>query len=70
MLGAYVADTYWGRYKTISVSLGIAMLGHILLVISALPGVIQHPSGALAAFIVALVVMGVGTGRSHLQAVS
>lgn len=30
--GAYIADTYWGRYKTICVAIGIAIIGHILMV--------------------------------------
>jgi len=62
LFGAYVADTYWGRYKTVCVSVGIAIFGHILLIIPALPGVIEHSDGALACFVVALVIMGVGTG--------
>lgn len=35
--GAYIADTYWGRYKTVCVSVAIAMLGHIIMIISAIP---------------------------------
>lgn len=62
LFGAYVADTYWGRYKTVCVSLGIAIFGHILLIVSAVPGVIEHSDGALACFVVALVIMGFGTG--------
>ena len=62
LFGAYVADTYWGRFKTISVAVGIALFGHILLIISAVPGVINHPDGALACFVIALVTMGLGTG--------
>jgi len=61
LFGAYVADTYWGRFKTISVSVFIALVGHIILVISAVPGVIQH-KGAVGAFIVAILVTGLGTG--------
>jgi proton-dependent oligopeptide transporter, POT family len=37
-------------------------VGHILLVISAIPGVIEHRDGALACFLVAIIIMGVGTG--------
>lgn len=62
LFGAYVADTYWGRFKTISVAVGIALFGHILLIISAVPGVIEHPDGALGCFVVALIIMGIGTG--------
>lgn len=62
LFGAYIADTYWGRYKTICVSVAIALFGHVLLIISAVPGVIDHPDGALACFVIALIVMGLGTG--------
>ncbi|KAK6349409.1 hypothetical protein TWF696_005694 [Orbilia brochopaga] len=62
LFGAYIADTYWGRYKTICVAVAVAMVGHILLVVSAVPTVIDHPDGALGCFAVALIVMGVGTG--------
>lgn len=62
LFGAYVADTYWGRYKTICVALGIAIFGHGLLVISALPAVIEKPNGAVGCFSIALIIMGIGTG--------
>jgi len=59
LFGAYIADTYWGRYKTVCVAVFITLIGHILLVISAVPGVIEK-SGAIGAFSVALIVMGLG----------
>jgi len=62
LFGAYIADTRWGRFKTICVAVGIALFGHILLIISSVPGVIEHSHGALACFIIAIVTMGVGTG--------
>lgn len=62
LFGAYIADTRWGRFKTVCVSVGIAMVGHILLVISAIPPVIVNSNGALACFVIAIVVMGLGTG--------
>jgi POT family proton-dependent oligopeptide transporter len=61
LLGAYLADQYWGRYKTISYALVIDIIGHIILIISAVPGVIQS-DGALGAMIVAIIVIGFGTG--------
>lgn len=61
LLGAYIADTYWGRYKTVCYAVAIALFGHILLIISGVPGVIDG-SGAKGAFIVSLIVMGFGTG--------
>lgn len=62
LFGAYVADTYWGRFKTISVSVVIAMVGHVLLIISAVPGVIEKSNAALAVFVIAILTMGLGTG--------
>ncbi|KAK6362359.1 hypothetical protein TWF730_006053 [Orbilia blumenaviensis] len=62
LFGAYVADTYWGRYKTICVAVAVAMVGHVLLVVSAVPTVIDHPDGALGCFAVAIIIMGIGTG--------
>lgn len=59
LLGAYIADTYWGRFKTICVAVVIALIGHVILIVSALPGVIEYKSAA-GVFIVALIVMGFG----------
>ncbi|KAF3940644.1 hypothetical protein ABW19_dt0200252 [Dactylella cylindrospora] len=62
ILGAYVADRYWGRYKTIMWSIGFAMVGHVLLVISAVPQVIAQPKAAFGVMVLGIVVMGGGTG--------
>ncbi|KAJ4982720.1 POT family protein [Stagonosporopsis vannaccii] len=62
LLGAWIADTYLGRYKTILYSVIIAEIGHIILVVSAIPSVLDNQQGALACFIVGLLVMGLGTG--------
>ncbi|KAI9369163.1 PTR2-domain-containing protein [Aspergillus egyptiacus] len=70
LLGAFLADQYWGRYRTIMLSIAAAMVGHIILIISALPPVIKNPNGAIAAFSIGLVIMGVGTGgfKSNISA--
>lgn len=62
LLGAYMADEHWGRFKTILVAIGIALVGHLVLIISAIPPVIGHPEGAIACFSIGLVIMGMGTG--------
>jgi proton-dependent oligopeptide transporter, POT family len=62
LLGAWVADAHWGRYKTISVALGIDIIGHIIVVISAIPPVITTQHGSLACLIIAILVIGFGTG--------
>jgi POT family proton-dependent oligopeptide transporter len=61
LLGAYIADTYLGRYNTVCVAVVIALIGHILLVVAAVPGVIET-QGAMGCYVVALIVMGFGTG--------
>ncbi|KAL2004150.1 hypothetical protein VTN02DRAFT_6247 [Thermoascus thermophilus] len=62
LLGAYMADQYWGRFRTIMVSIGVALVGHVILVVSAIPSVIARPGGSIACFTIGLVIMGVGTG--------
>lgn len=62
LVGGYLADAHWGRFKTINIAVGIAIVGHILLIISAIPAVIQMPDGALACFSIAIIIMGLGTG--------
>jgi POT family proton-dependent oligopeptide transporter len=62
LFGAYVADTYLGRFKTIVWSVVIALIGHVILTASAAPHVMAHPHGALAAFVIGLIIMGIGTG--------
>ncbi|KAG5637406.1 hypothetical protein H0H81_004664 [Sphagnurus paluster] len=61
LLGAYIADTYLGRFNTICIAVAIALVGHIILIVSAVPGVIEH-SSAIGAFVVGLIVTGFGTG--------
>lgn len=62
LLGAYMADQYWGRFKTIQISIAIALVGHVILIISAIPPVIVHPTGAITAFSIGIVIMGIGVG--------
>lgn len=52
LFGAWVADSYLGRYKTIQYALGIDIIGHIILIISSLPAVIGNKDGSLAAMII------------------
>ncbi len=62
LFGAYVADSYLGRYKTIALALAIDILGHLILVVSAVPPVIKNPNGSIAAFAIGIIIMGIGTG--------
>jgi len=62
LFGAYVADSYLGRYRTIGSALCVDIVGHVFLIVSALPKVMDNSSGSLAAFILGILFMGVGTG--------
>ncbi|CAG8084446.1 unnamed protein product [Penicillium salamii] len=62
LAGAWVADQYWGRFRTIFSSIACALVGHTILIVSAIPKVIASPNGSIAAFTIGLVIMGVGTG--------
>ncbi|KAG8899287.1 hypothetical protein FRB99_006823 [Tulasnella sp. 403] len=62
LFGAYIADTRLGRFKTICWSVLIALIGHAIMIVSSVPTVIVHPNSALACFVIALIIMGVGTG--------
>ncbi|KIM46804.1 hypothetical protein M413DRAFT_263342 [Hebeloma cylindrosporum] len=61
LIGAYIADAHWGRFKTICWAVFIALIGHIILIVAAVPGVIEKKS-AIGPFVIALIVMGFGTG--------
>ncbi|POR37056.1 Dipeptide/tripeptide permease [Tolypocladium paradoxum] len=62
LFGAWIADAKWGRYKTISTALGIDLCGHLILIMSAIPPVIVNQGASLACLIVAIIVIGLGTG--------
>ena len=59
LVGAYIADAHWGRFKTICWAIFIALIGHIILIVSAIPGIIEKKS-AIGPFVIALIVMGLG----------
>ncbi|KAF7289765.1 Peptide/h+ symporter protein [Mycena indigotica] len=61
-LGAIIADTKWGRYKTISVFSIVIFLGHIILVGSATPDSLAKPNTALGLLILSIFVMAIGAG--------
>ena len=61
LLGAYIADTYWGRFKTAGFALFVALIGHVILIISAVLFTVDK-YGASLAFVVALIITGLGTG--------
>jgi proton-dependent oligopeptide transporter, POT family len=62
LFAGWIADTKWGRFKTIQVSIAVAMFGHIIIIVSAIPSVIANPNGALGCFSVGLIFFGIGVG--------
>lgn len=63
LFGAYVADTYWGRYKTICIALIVAITAHVIFIIAALPPIITtNKDGALGTFMLGIILLGIGTG--------
>ncbi|CCF38063.1 POT family protein [Colletotrichum higginsianum] len=63
LFGAWVADKYWGRYKTICISIAIDLVGHFILIAAAVPPVITKPAGnSLAALLVGMITIGFATG--------
>ncbi|KAK4050552.1 hypothetical protein OIO90_005019 [Microbotryomycetes sp. JL221] len=62
-LGAYIADTYLGRYKTIAWALLVAIIAHVIITCSAIPNLlVDNTKGALAVFLVGVIINGVGAG--------
>ncbi|ODQ81261.1 hypothetical protein BABINDRAFT_179772 [Babjeviella inositovora NRRL Y-12698] len=62
LLGAYIADSYWGKYKTIVVFSAVYMAGIAILFLSSLPAFSADASTSLAWFVLSIVVIGLGTG--------
>ncbi|KAL0064569.1 hypothetical protein AAF712_008514 [Marasmius tenuissimus] len=61
LLGGYIADAHLGRFNTVALGIGIALLGHVILIVSSVPGVVEK-SGAIGCFAIGMVVTGLGTG--------
>ncbi|KAG5358545.1 Peptide transporter PTR2 [Yarrowia sp. B02] len=62
LLGAYLADSKYGRFRTIWIGTVICGIGHVVIVIAGIPGIIEHVKPALGIFIAGLMIFAVGTG--------
>ncbi|KAK6455844.1 POT family-domain-containing protein [Scheffersomyces xylosifermentans] len=61
IFGGWLADTYWGKYKTIFFFCIIYIIGIFVLFITSLPAITSR-STALGGFITAIVIIGLATG--------
>ncbi|KAH6613874.1 POT family-domain-containing protein [Boeremia exigua] len=61
IIGAIIADEYLGRFNTIFIAIAFSIIGHILLIVSAIPSVLTS-GNAIAPFILGVIVLGFGTG--------
>ncbi|KAK8870085.1 hypothetical protein IAR55_000655 [Kwoniella newhampshirensis] len=62
IFGGIIADTKWGRFKTICVGTAVGAIAHVLLIIPALPSVIKHPDGSLGAFTISIIILAFAAG--------
>ncbi|EGW30914.1 uncharacterized protein SPAPADRAFT_72814 [Spathaspora passalidarum NRRL Y-27907] len=61
ILGGWLADTYWGKYKTITFACGVYLVGILILFLTSIPSINNHNS-ALGGFIVSIIIIGLATG--------
>ena len=57
LLGGYMADVHWGRFKTIVLACCAAIAGHTLLVLSSIPSIIVEPASSLALLVIGILVV-------------
>ncbi|TVY87383.1 Peptide transporter [Lachnellula willkommii] len=60
MFGGWLADAKWGRFRTICVGVAICGLGHVIMVIAALPSVLQA-GNAYAPFMISVYILAIGS---------
>ncbi|KAJ7266315.1 PTR2-domain-containing protein [Mycena rebaudengoi] len=61
ILGGIMADTKWGRFKTICIGTVIGAVAHIVLVVAGIPSVIAGGK-AIAPFVISILLLALGTG--------
>lgn len=61
ILGGIIADTKWGRYKTICIGTAISFIAHVILLVAAIPSVI-HGGHSIIPFIISILILALGTG--------
>ncbi|KAE8447034.1 hypothetical protein EG329_011169 [Mollisiaceae sp. DMI_Dod_QoI] len=59
IFGGWLADAHWGRFKTICIGVAICGIAHIIMIISAIPSIIQA-GHAIGPFALSLYLLAVG----------
>lgn len=62
LFGGYLADTAWGRWKTIQWGVVFGGISHVLFIIAAAPSVIANGKAGLALCILAIFTLAFGSG--------
>ncbi|CAO2656459.1 Nn.00g052620.m01.CDS01 [Neocucurbitaria sp. VM-36] len=62
LLGAFVADQYLGRYRTLQWANVVTIVAHLVLVVAAAPQIITHASLSLTLYILGVMLLGLGFG--------
>ncbi|KIM94017.1 hypothetical protein OIDMADRAFT_45843 [Oidiodendron maius Zn] len=61
IVGAWIADTRLGRYKTIAIGVLVCGIAHIILIVGAIPSVLQN-GHAIAPFLISFFALAIGAG--------
>jgi dipeptide/tripeptide permease len=61
IMGAWIADTRLGRFKTIVIGVVVCFIAHIIMIFGALPSVLKAGT-ATGPFIVSLLILAFGAG--------
>ncbi|KAK6455845.1 POT family-domain-containing protein [Scheffersomyces xylosifermentans] len=61
VFGGWIADTYWGKYKTIFVFCVVYIIGIFILFITSLPAITSRTT-AIGGYIASIIIIGLATG--------
>jgi dipeptide/tripeptide permease len=66
IFGAWLADTRLGRFKAVALGVFICGIAHVVLIIGAIPSILQAGRG-MAPFLIAFFVLAFGAGKLFLR---
>lgn len=68
ILGGWLADAKWGRFRTICVGVAICGIAHVIMVIAGIPKLLQE-GHAYAPFMISVYTLAIGAGTSSFPGV-